>query len=85
MDGGMTITEEDTGHTDPVEKKVTDLIRRFNDPDHEHVLRGIFRDGEGLNEISAKQRQAATTMSCALAELVALKTAVEYLKSQGRS
>ena len=35
--------------------------------------------------ISAKQRQAATTMSCALAELVALKTAVDYLKAQGRS
>jgi hypothetical protein len=85
MDGGMTITEEDAGHIDPVEKKVMDLIRRFNDPDYEHVLRGIFRDGEGLNEIIAKQRQAATTMSCALAELVALKTAVEYLRSQGRS
>ncbi len=79
---GSANTED---NIDPVEKKALDLIRRFNDPDHEHVLRGIFRDGEGLNEISAKQRQAATTMSCALAELVALKTAVEYLKSQGRS
>ena len=85
MDGGMTITEEDAGHIDPVKKKVLDLVRRFNDPDHEHVLRGTFTDTDGLAEISAKQRQAATTMSCALAELVALKTAVDYLKAQGRS
>jgi hypothetical protein len=33
--------------------------------------------------ISAKQQQAATKISCALAELVALKTAVDYLKAQG--
>lgn len=84
MDGGMAIAEEDVGHIDPVEKKVMDLIRRFNDPDYEHILQGIFTDTDGLAEISAKQKRIATTMSCALAELVALKTAVDYLKAQGR-
>ena len=85
MDGRITTAEEDVGYIDPVEKKVLGLIRRFNDPDREHVLRSIFKNTDGLAEISAKQRQAATTMSCALAELVALKTAVDYLKAQGRS
>ena len=79
---GFAITED---NTDPVERKVLDLIQRFNDPDHKHILQGIFKDTDRLSEISAKQRQAATTMSCALAELVALKTAVDYLKAQGRS
>ena len=79
MDGGITITENNVGHIDPVEMKVSDLIRRFNDPDHEHILRGTFQDTDGLAVISAKQRQAATRISCALAELVALKTAVDYL------
>ena len=82
MDGGMTITEQDVGNIDPVEQKVLNLIRRFNDSDREHVLRGIFKDADGLDAISAKQRQAATTLSCALAELVALRTAVDYLRAQ---
>jgi hypothetical protein len=85
MDGGITIAENDTGHIDSVEKRVLDLIQRFNDPEHEHVLQGTLKDTDGLAEISAKQRQAATTMSCALAELVALKTAMDHLKAQGRS
>ena len=79
MAGGMAITEEDVGHIDPVEKKVMDLIGRFNDPDYEHILRGTFQDTDGFAVISAKQRQAATRISCALAELFALKTAVDYL------
>ena len=79
MHSSAAIAENDTGHIDPVEKKVLDLIQRFNSPDHEHVLRGIFKDTDGLEEISAKQRQASTTMGSALAELVALKTAVDYL------
>ena len=79
------IAENDTGYIDPVEKKVLDLIQHFNDPDHEHVLRGIFTDTDCLAEISAKQKRASTTMSCALAELVALKMAVGFLKGQGRS
>ena len=81
MQCGVAIIED---HIDPIENKVRELIRRFNDPDHKHVLSGIFRDTDGLEEISAKQRKAATTMSCALAELVALKTAVDYLKTQPR-
>ncbi len=85
MRTNAAIAGQDTGYTAPVEKKVLDLIQRFNDPEHEHILQGTFTDTDGLAEISAKQRQAATTMSCALAELVALKTAVDYLKAQGRS
>jgi hypothetical protein len=85
MDGGISITESNVEHIDPIEKKVSDLIRRFNNPDHEHILRGTFEDTDGLAVISAKQQQAATKISCALAELVALKTAVDYLKTQGRS
>lgn len=85
MDGGITITESNVEHIDPIEKKVSDLIRRFNNPDLEHILRGTFEDTDGLAVISAKQQQAATKISCALAELVALKTAVDYLKTQGRS
>ncbi len=85
MDGGITITENNVGYIDPIEKKVSDLIRRFNDPDHEHILHGTFQDTDGLAVIGAKQQQAATKISCALAELVALKTAVDYLKAQDQS
>ena len=85
MRSSAAILENDVGHIDPVEKKALDLIRRFNDPAREHVLRGVFTDTDDLNEISAKQQKTATTISCALAELVALKTAVDYLKAQGRS
>jgi hypothetical protein len=85
MRTNAAIADQDTGYTAPVEKKVLDLIQRFNDPEHEHILQGIFQDTDGLEEISAKQQRASTTMGSALAELVALKTAVDYLKSQGRS
>lgn len=64
---------------DPVEQKALDLIRRFNDADHTHVLRGIFKDTDSFTEIIAKQRQAATKINCALAELVALKTVLEFI------
>jgi hypothetical protein len=42
MRGGITITENDIGNIDSIEQKTLDLIRRFNDPDREHVLRGVF-------------------------------------------
>ena len=85
MHTNAAIAENDTGHIDPVEKKVSDLIRRFNNPGREHVLRGIFETTDGLEEISTKQKRASTTMGSALAELVALKAAVEFLLGQGRS
>lgn len=85
MHTNAAIADQNIGHADAVEKKVQDLIRRFNDPDRGHVLQGIFKDTDSLTEIIARQRQAATTLSCALAELVALKTAAEFLKGQGRS
>ncbi len=82
MDGGITITED---NIDPAEQKALKLIRRFNDPDHEHVLRDIFQDTDSLDEIRAKQRQAETKISQALAELVALRTAVNRLKTRRHS
>ncbi len=37
MRGDITITEEDARNIDPVAQKTQDLIRRFNDPNYEHV------------------------------------------------
>ena len=55
MHTAAAIAAQEVDHTDPVEKKVQDLIRRFNDPDGEHVLKGIFKDTDSLSEIVAKQ------------------------------
>ena len=85
MHTSAPVAEPNSWDTDPVEKKALDLIRRFNDADHKHVLRGIFENTDGLDEIIEKQRQAATKINRALAELAALKTVLEYLKAQGRS
>jgi hypothetical protein len=83
MRGGITNTENDIGNIDPAEQKALNLIRRFNDPEHEHILRGTFKDTDSLDEIRAKERQAETKISQALAELVALRTAVNRLKAGG--
>ncbi len=83
MRGDITITEDDIGDIDPAEQKALSLIRRFNAPDREHVLRGVFKDTDSLDEIRAKERQAETKVSQALAELVALRTAVNRLKAGG--
>ncbi len=48
MRTNAAIADQDTGYTAPVEKKVLDLIQRFNDPDQEHALRGIFKGTDGL-------------------------------------
>ncbi len=85
MHTSAVFAEDTSRNIDPIEKKGLDLIRHFDDPDHKHVLRGIFKDTHGLNEIIEKQRQATTKINCALAELVALKTAADYLKAQGRA
>ncbi len=85
MRGGITITEQDVRDIDPIEQKALDLIRHFNDPDHEHVLRGIFKDNDGFAEISAKQRRVETKISRAFSELVVLRSAMDHLKAQGRS
>ncbi len=82
MDIGSAIIEDTI---DPVEQKALDLIRHFNDPDHEHVLRGIFKDNDGFAEISAKQRRVETKISRAFSELVVLRSAMDHLKAQGRS
>ena len=83
MRGGITNTENDIGNIDPAEQKALNLIRRFNDPEHEHILRGTFKDTDSLDEIRAKERQAETKISQALTELVALRTAVNRLKAGG--
>ena len=54
MRSSAAILENDFGNIDPVEQKALDLIRRFNDPDREHALRGVFKDTDGLAEIRAK-------------------------------
>ncbi len=78
---GSAIIED---NIDPVERKALDLIRRFNDPDHEHVLRGIFKDNDGFAEVRAKQRRVETEISRAFSELVVLRSAMDQLKAQGR-
>ena len=79
---GSAIVED---NIDPFEQKALDLIRRFNEPDHEHMLRGIFKDNDGFAEISAKQRRVETKISRAFSELVVLRSAMDHLKAQGRS
>ncbi len=83
MRDGITIAGTDVREIDPAEQKALNLIRRFNDPDREHILRGIFKDTDSLDEIRAKERQAETKISQVLAELVALRTAVNRLKAGG--
>ncbi len=82
MRSSAAILENDAGNINSVEQNALELIRRFNDPDHEHVLRGIFKDNDGFAEISAKQRQVETKISRAFSELVVLRSAMDHLKAQ---
>ncbi len=77
--------ENDVGNIDSVEQKALELIRRFNDPNREHVLQGVFKETDGYAEIRAKQRRVETKISRAFSELVVLRGAVDCLKAQGRS
>ncbi len=79
MRSSAAIVENDAGTIDPVEQKALELIRRFNDPDREHVLRGVFKDTDALAEIRAKQRQAETEISRVFSDLVVLRGAVDDL------
>ncbi len=85
MRDGITIAGKNVREIDPAEQKALNLIRRFNDPDREHILRGIFKDTDSLDEICAKEQRAETKISQALAELVALRTAVSRLKTRRHS
>jgi hypothetical protein len=76
MRSSAAILENEVGNTDPVEQKALEMIRRFNDPDREHVLRGVFKDTDGLAEIRAKQWHAETEISRVFSELVFLRGAV---------
>ncbi len=76
MRSSAAILENDVGNNDPVEQKALELIRRFNDPDREHVLRGVFKDTDGLAEIHAKQRRAEIEISRVFSELVILRGAI---------
>ncbi len=77
MRSSAAILENDVGNIDSVEQKALELIRRFNDPDREHALRGVFKDTDGLAEIRATQRQAETEISRVFSELVVLRGAVD--------
>jgi hypothetical protein len=77
MRSSAAILENDVWNIDSVEQKALELIRRFNDPDREHVLRGVFKDTDGLAEIRAKQRHAETEISRVFSELVVLRGAVD--------
>ncbi len=79
MHSSAAVLENDVGNNDPVEQKALELIRRFNDPDREHVLRGVFKDTDGLAEIRAKQRRAEIEISRVFSELVILRGAVDDL------
>ncbi len=76
MRSSAAVLENDIGNIDPVEQKALELIRRFNDPDREHALRGVFKDTDGPAEIRAKQRHAETEISRLFSELVVLRGAV---------
>ncbi len=77
MRSSAAILENDAGNIDSAEQKALELIRRFNDPDREHALRGVFKDTDGLAEIRAKQRQAETEISRVFSERVVLRGAVD--------
>ena len=76
MRSSAAILENDVGNIGSVEQKALELIRRFNDPDREHALRGVFKNTDGLAEIRAKQRRAEIEISRAFSELVVLRGAV---------
>ncbi len=76
MRSSAAILENDAGNIDSVEQKALELIRRFNDPDREHALRGVFKDTDSPAEIRAKQRRAELEISRVFSELVVLRGAV---------
>ncbi len=76
MRSSAAILENEVGNTDPVEQKALEMIRRFNDPDREHALRGVFKDSDGPAEIRAKQRRAEIEISRLFSELVVLRSAM---------
>jgi len=53
MRRAAAILGNDVGNIDSVEKRVSDLIQRLNDPDHEHILRSTFQETDGFDVISA--------------------------------
>ncbi len=76
MRSSAAIVENDAGNIDSAEQKALELIRRFNDPDREHALRGVFKDTDSPAEIRAKQRRAEIEISRVFSELVVLRGAV---------
>ncbi len=76
MRSSAAILENEVGNTDPVEQKALEMIRRFNDPDRQHALRGVFKNSDGPAEIRAKQRRAEIEISRLFSELVVLRSAM---------
>ncbi len=85
MHSSAAVLEDDVGNNDSVEQKALELIRRFNDPDREHVLRGLFEDTDSLAEVRAKQRRAEIEISRVFSELVILRGVVGRPHVQCRS
>lgn len=78
------ITEQNAGDVAGLQRQALELIQRFNGLSHEHVHQGALEHSDSRAKIIAKQRRAGTKINPAIAELVALKAVLDYLKAQGR-
>jgi hypothetical protein len=85
MRRGTNIIEKDYQEVDPNERRLQDLIEQFNDPLQRHLLHGIFKTGDDIDEIRTKQRQLQTDLDRAVAQLRFLRAAVDRLTAQRRS
>ena len=76
MPGGITITEQDVPNIDSVSRAVYDLIQHFNDPKKQHDLCGVFKAGDGLDEIDMKLHQTESAIKEVMSQLNTLRIAV---------
>ncbi len=85
MRRGTNIIERDGRDIDPNERSLHRLIEQFNDPVQQHLLHGIFKIDDDIDETRTKQRQVETDMGGAIVQLRFLRAAVDRLTAQGRS
>ncbi len=85
MRHGTNIIEKNYQEIDPNERRLHHLIEQFNDPLQRHLLHGIFKTDDDIDEIRTKQRQLQTDLDRAVAQLRFLRAAVDRLTAQGRS
>ena len=79
------VIEKDCQDIDPNERRLHDLIEQFNDPVQQHLLHGIFKIDDDIDEIRTKQRQVQTDLDGAIVQLRFLRAAVDRLTARGRS